>query len=197
MRLLIFSFCIFLVSGCQPPVEEPKALSAGIYAYNKSSSIEEQHAALLLLTHLALNEEMETAIATDLAKENDPTKQLLLSHLLYLRTQETKYADQFVAGYPTGEGLGKLGTVLRQSGYVAASNPLQNTLAQLAATDDSALAKLAGALPHLDGTDAAMLDEQLTDLYQMQTERIQKAFTDLNIDISQVEGIVNLKNTEK
>jgi hypothetical protein len=199
MKPLIFlmSLFVFLLAACQIPDKKPVGLAEGIYAYSQNGTPAEQQTALLLLTHIALDEPLESAIAADLASGKDPTKSLLLSHLLYVRTQETKYGKQFIKEYPAGSGLEELYVAMRNTDYITASNPLQNTLAQLAATDDRALAKLVGALAIADGADAAALDEQLTALYQLQPERIQKAFDDLNMDIGQVEGIVNLKNTEK
>lgn len=196
MKSFVFltSCCLLFLSGCQSADKEPVGLPESVYAYAKKGTLAEQQTALLLLTHVALNDSLEATIAADLKTEQNQIKRLLLSHLLYSRTQETRYATQFVEEFPTGNDLTELYSTLRKTDYIATANPLQATLAQLATTDDKALSKLIAAFAVVDGADAAVLDEQVTALYQLQKERIEKTFNDLKLDIGQVQGIVHLKN---
>lgn len=167
LLVLILFFCLV---GCS---EGKKELTIQQYLINKTSSnnVSEANTALFLLADIVLYEKNIQQIKSLYNKESNPEKKLLIAYVLYQRTQEQKYENDFVSLYPTGAKQKAIWDMARQkTDYINISSPLQQRLASFAYMNEKAFDKLLSGYEFADGADAEFLSDQIINIHNNNSE---------------------------
>ena len=139
--------------------------------------------ALLLLSHIALDDEAIKSLNEIYAQEPPLLKKLLLVYTLYNRTQEIKYFNDFIELYPAGEEQSAVWDLRGKTDYVHVTSPLQEQLSYFALLDDSAFKKLLSGYKFADGADAESLVDQITRIYEVKPDLVLDELKRENIEI--------------
>lgn len=169
IKRLTITVCLllsFVVNG--PCNENCDQLTISQYLINKIHLVNENesYTAILLLSHVALEEKSYRQLADMHEKEKSRMKKLFIAYTLSVRTQEPKYTNSFIDLYPVGKDQQKIWRLSQNLNYIAITTPLQKRLAGFAPENEKALWKLLSSYDFADGANLTALLSQLFDLYK-------------------------------
>jgi hypothetical protein len=158
--------CAAIAAGCSTPcgVGPRPSLVESLLGISASPDPAESTSALLLLADLALPESVVKRLSDDFHGASDHTRKLVLAFVLEKRTQQTEWRGAFVELYPVGKGQEAIWGMTSLLPRANASPPLQQRLAEIALSDETALAKLISGLPYSDGAVAETTCSQIDGL---------------------------------
>lgn len=183
-KLRLFTIpVIFFVSACSQNLVED------IYAHARHSEAQEMATAFAALANLSLSETDITSIEKDYKKEKNEEKRYYYEFLLAKRTQEKKYIEAFI------ESSSKNLSVLAENktNWISIASPFYKPLSFYSKTNDDALVILLKLSQISDGSNLAVIAEDLSEIYGLNPERFLRVAGDAEF---QTEDLLKLMEDE-
>ena len=150
-------------------------LSGDLLNHFRSSDKTISYDACLLLAEVRLQDSQLATIRKLAITGHDAIKRACADYVVMRHTLQSDDINQFVASMPNGVSVTGLSELHEKSGYLASvSSPLIAMLADVAKTDDKALAKLVSYVDYTDGAVQQTVIDDISAIYAESPTRVER-----------------------
>lgn len=133
------------------------------------------YGACLLLAEVRLQDSQLATIRRLAITGHATIRRACADYVVMRHTLQSDDINQFVASMPNGASVTGLSALHEKSGYIASvSSPLITMLADVAKTDDKALAKLVSYVDYTDGAEQQTVIDNIAAIYAKSPTRVER-----------------------